>query len=100
MNGDIFDDVSDSIFYDDDEYEFDDLHEQYLRGLERLVQTREGKFVMSCLLKKFRLYKLSSGRTAEITARREGVRGCALLLFEELKEVAPDELEEIISMTL
>ncbi len=77
-----------------------DEQTKYLRDLRCIAETEHGRRTLAYLLKKFRLYKLSSGGTPEITARREGVRSCALLLFEDLREAAPTELEQIIGKTL
>ncbi len=97
---DIFDDVDTAIFDDEPEKNSPDEREKYLNCLKYIARSQNGKTVLASLLKKFRLFKLSSGGVTEITSRREGVRSCGLLIFEDLKEVAMEELEQIISMTI
>lgn len=97
---DIFDDVDVAIFDDKPDKISPDEREKYLNSFKYVARSQNGKIVLAGLMKKFRLFKLSSGGTNEITARREGVRSCGLLLFEDLKEAVPEDIEEIISMTI
>ena len=98
MSEDIFDDVSAEIFEEKDETP--EERDSFYRALRYIATTPRGKMVLAGLLKRFRLYKLSCGESAEVTNRREGVRSCALLLLEDLQEVAGEEVDEIISMVL
>ncbi len=100
MNDDIFNDVNTDIFNDKFWDNSPDKSLRYMRNLKDVAGTTSGKALLAEFMKLFRLYELSAGGTPEITARREGVRSCALLIFKHLKDAAPNELDEIISMTL